>query len=106
MKFKTIAQAAPVMGVAVPLASALFSGAAHAGEPHFAVSQHFVLDGADHWDYVAYDPVRHHLFISRDTHVQVMDTATGKQVGEIDNTPGVHGFAFAQAHKTGFITNG
>ncbi|MEA3118734.1 MAG: hypothetical protein QOI13_2004 [Paraburkholderia sp.] len=107
MKFKKIAQTVRAMGLAATLASGWFcGGTAHAAEPHFALTQHYALEGADHWDYVAYDLVRHHLFISRDTHVQVMDTDTGKQVGEIDNTPGVHGFAFAQAHKSGFITNG
>jgi YVTN family beta-propeller protein len=55
---------------------------------------------------VAFDAVRHHLFISRDTHVQVVDTRTGKLFGEVENTDGVHGFAFVQDRKLGFITNG
>jgi len=72
----------------------------------FEVTQRYPLSGADHWDYVAYDSVRHHLFISRDHHVQVVDTRTGKLFGEIANTNGVHGFAFVQDRKLGFITNG
>lgn len=110
MKFKTIAHAVRTLGLAATLASAALSGTAHAagpaGEQRFEIAQRYALDGADRWDYVAYDPVRHHLFISRDTHVQVMNTDTGKQVGVIENTPGVHGFAFVQARKVGFITNG
>jgi YVTN family beta-propeller protein len=82
------------------------SGATESNSTQFEITNHYGLSGADHWDYVAYDPARHHLFISRDTHVQVLDTRTGKLSGEIGNTDGVHGFAFVQDRKLGFITNG
>lgn len=72
----------------------------------FSIAHRYPLPGAEKWDYVAYDAVRHHLFISRATHVQVMDTKSGKQVGDIANTDGVHGFAFVQRTGLGFITNG
>jgi YVTN family beta-propeller protein len=72
----------------------------------FELSQRYALDGADKWDYLGIDQVRHRLFISRASHVQVIDADTGKQVGDILNTDGVHGFAFAQNRKSGFITNG
>lgn len=80
--------------------------AAEDSHTQFEITRHMGLSGADRWDYVAYDPVRHHLFISRDTHVQVVDTRTGKLFREIENTEGVHGFAFVQDRKIGFITNG
>ena len=73
---------------------------------HFEVAQRFALSGTDRWDYLGLDPVRHRLFVSRASHVQVVDTRTGAQVGEIANTDGVHGFAFAQDRGIGFITNG
>jgi YVTN family beta-propeller protein len=105
-----IAMAVRAMGLAAISASALLGGPAHAATPakapQFELAKRFALEGADSWDYVAYEPVRHHLFVSRDTHVQVVDTNTGKQVGEIANTLGVHGFAFVEAKKLGFITNG
>jgi YVTN family beta-propeller protein len=86
------------------------SGAAHAvtfkADAQFEVTKHYRLDGAQRWDYVAYDTVRHHLFVSRGDHVQVLDTHTGKLFGEIENTDGVHGFAFVQDRKLGFVTNG
>ncbi|WP_175108562.1 YncE family protein, partial [Pararobbsia alpina] len=73
---------------------------------HFEVTRRYALQGAERWDYVAYDPVRHHLFVSRDDHVQVIDTHTGKLFGEIEHTDGAHGFAFVQDRKLGFVTNG
>jgi YVTN family beta-propeller protein len=107
MKLKTIVQAVTAVGLGSAL---LLGGMAHA-EPatahvQFEVAKHYTLGGTDGWDYVGYDPVRHHLFISRASHVQVVDTDTGKLVGEIANTEGVHGFAFVQDQKLGFITNG
>jgi YVTN family beta-propeller protein len=96
--------------VAGSLLSALLCSAAHAVSvktgAQFEVTGHYLLDGAERWDYVAYDAVRQHLFVSRDSHVQVIDTRTGKLFGEIENTDGVHGFAFVQDRKLGFVTNG
>ncbi|HTJ95290.1 MAG TPA: hypothetical protein VL424_19515 [Pararobbsia sp.] len=84
-------------------------GIAHASDANngpFTVQQHIRLPGAERWDYVALDPVRHHLFVSRDTYVQVVDIDSGKLVGQIAGMNGVHGFAFVQDRKLGFVTNG
>src|SRR5260221_14712466 len=53
------------------------------------------LGGDGGWDYVAFEPKPHRLFISRSTHVMVVDPDSGKVVGDIPGTNGVHGFAFA-----------
>src|SRR5437870_12116226 len=44
--------------------------------------------------------------ISRATHVIVIDADSGKSVGDIPDTPGVHGIALAQEFGRGFISNG
>lgn len=87
----------------LPLAS---QAAAPAAPVHYAVQQRWDLGPASHWDYLAIDPQRKRLFVTRGDHVQVLDAATGKQVGEIPNTAGVHGVAFAQDLKLGFTSNG
>jgi YVTN family beta-propeller protein len=106
MKLKTIVQAVTAAGLASSLLLATAHAAPAKADKQFEVTKRYTLGGTDRWDYVGYDSVRHHLFISRDNHVQVVDTGTGKQVGEIANTEGVHGFAFVQDRKLGFITNG
>jgi YVTN family beta-propeller protein len=73
---------------------------------HFVLSKHYALSGTDKWDYLSIDPARHHLFVSRASHVEVLDTGTGKLVADIAGMDGVHGFAFAEDRKLGFITNG
>jgi DNA-binding beta-propeller fold protein YncE len=64
------------------------------------------LGGAGGWDYLEVDPATHRLFITRGTHVIVVDPEQGKIIGDIPNTQGVHGIAFADEFNKGFTTNG
>lgn len=66
----------------------------------------YKLGGDGGWDYLTIDANARHLFISRATHVMVMDTDSGKGVGDIPDTPGVHGIALAHDLGRGFISNG
>ncbi len=66
----------------------------------------FVLGGDGGWDLLAVDSAAHRLYISRGTHVMVVDTESGAVVGDIPNTPRVHGIAIAPEFGKGFITNG
>lgn len=79
---------------------------AFAGAPKYALLKKFPLAGDGGWDYMAVDSSTHRLFISRGTHVQVMDTVTGKLVGDIPNTTGVHGIAFDKKLGRGYTSNG
>lgn len=64
------------------------------------------LGGPGGWDYLEVDPATHRLFISRGTHVIVVDPDQGKIIGDIPNTQGVHGIAMADEFNRGFTTNG
>src|SRR5262245_62759941 len=55
--------------------------------------------------YISVDPGSGRVFVSRGTHVMVVDPS-GKVLGDIANTPRVHGVAFATKHNHGFTTNG
>ena len=72
----------------------------------YEVLNHFAVGGEGGWDYLAFDDVAGRLFISRGTHVLVLDPSNGKQLGDIPDTPGVHGIALAQDLGLGFISNG
>src|SRR5713101_6954349 len=48
------------------------------------------LGGEGGWDYLTADSATHRLFISRGTHIMVVD-ADGKVVGDISNLKGTHG---------------
>jgi DNA-binding beta-propeller fold protein YncE len=84
---------------------AMFSLAVFAAT-QYKVKQKFVLGGDGGWDYLTYDPAGHRLFIARATRVMVVDPEKGSVLGEIPNTPGVHGVALAQDLGKGFTSNG
>ena len=64
------------------------------------------LGGSGGWDYIAFDSATRRLFISRGTEVVVVDVDSEKIVGQIPNTQGVHGIAFAPQLNRGFISDG
>jgi DNA-binding beta-propeller fold protein YncE len=66
----------------------------------------FDIQGEGGTDYVAADAATGRVFVSRATHMMVVDGATGKVVGDIPNTPGVHGAGIAAKAGHGFTTNG
>lgn len=73
---------------------------------NYHVARRYVLGGDGGWDYLTYDPAGKRLFVSRSTHVMVIDPSTGKITGDIPNTPGVHGIALAPDLGKGFTSNG
>jgi YVTN family beta-propeller protein len=64
------------------------------------------IGGEGGWDYLTVDAPAHRLYVSHATHVVVIDTQANKIVGDIPDTPGVHGFAIAADLGRGFTTNG
>ena len=72
----------------------------------YEVKQKYVLGGDGGWDYLTFDPAGKRLFISRATHVMVVDPYKGSAIGDIPDTPGVHGIALAQDLGKGFTSNG
>jgi YVTN family beta-propeller protein len=64
------------------------------------------IKGEGGTDYVTVEPATGRVFVSRSTHMMVVDGATGKVVGDIPNTPGVHGAGIATKAGHGFTTNG
>ena len=64
------------------------------------------LGGEGFWDYITFDPATRRLYISRGSRVVVLEVDSGKTVGEIPNTDGVHGIALAPEFNRGFTSNG
>ena len=72
----------------------------------YKVINTFQVGGEGGWDYLCVDPASHRLFVPRSSHVMVIDSETGKTVGDIPDTQGVHGVALASALGKGFTSNG
>jgi DNA-binding beta-propeller fold protein YncE len=65
----------------------------------------FDIKGDGGTDYVTVEPATGRVFVSRSTHMMVVDGATGKVLGDIPNTPGVHGAGLVTKAGHGFTTN-
>jgi YVTN family beta-propeller protein len=66
----------------------------------------FDIKGDGGTDYVAVEAATGRVFVSRGTHMMVVDGPTGKVLGDIPDTPGVHGAGIDTAAGHGFTTNG
>jgi YVTN family beta-propeller protein len=64
------------------------------------------LGGEGGWDYLLADGRSRLLYISRSSHVMIMDMDSSKVVGDIPETKGVHGIALAHEFGKGFTSNG
>jgi YVTN family beta-propeller protein len=95
-----------VMGLGLCAACVGAAAAAEAPPPKLQVLQQWKLGGAGGWDYLTVDSTAHRLYISRGTRVDVMDTESGKVVGSVPDTQGVHGVALAHGLNRGYTSNG
>jgi YVTN family beta-propeller protein len=76
-----------------------------AADSPYTIQQHWPVAAAGKWDFAALDSVRHHLFLTQDERVYVLDQPSGKLIAAIP-AHGAHGVAFAQDLGLGFISNG
>src|SRR6476661_10147062 len=68
--------------------------------------QKYSIGGDGGTDYLTAEPGTGRVFVSRGTHVMVIDGRTGKVIGDIPDTPRTHGIALAPKSNHGFTTNG
>src|SRR5438093_7847153 len=96
------------LAVAIIFSAVAFS---HAAPPAPARSGYHVIKtipigGDGGWDYVYVDSAARRVYVSRGTHVVVLDADTYAVVGDIPDTQGVHGIAVASDLGRGFTSNG
>jgi len=77
-----------------------------AGTPHYRITHQLPLPGDEGWDYLIYQQGGHRLFVSHGTRVLVIDADKLSVVGEIADTPGVHGIALAPELNRGYVSAG
>jgi len=89
----------------VLLIFAVGASAAPAGGS-FKVVRRIPVTGDTGWDYVRVDPDAKRIYLSRGNHMQVVDEDSGKVIGDITDTMGIHGVALAFDLGKGFTSNG
>jgi YVTN family beta-propeller protein len=97
MTFKTI--------LAIGCAVACLSATAIADDLYKFVDE-IPIGGEDGWDILTIDAAARRLYLSHATKVVVVDLEKNAVVGEIGDTPGVHGFLAVPEVGRGFSSNG
>ncbi|HEY0544483.1 MAG TPA: hypothetical protein VGC91_03725 [Pyrinomonadaceae bacterium] len=72
----------------------------------YQVLKQYKLGGEGGWDYLTIDEKARRLYVSHATHVVVVDADSGAIVGDIPDTPGVHGIAIVEDAGKGYVSNG
>src|SRR6476659_10050339 len=90
---------------AVAVLSAAILAAPRVGHAQTFKVEKFDIKGEGGTDYVSVEAATGRVFVSRSTHVMVIDGPTGKVLGDIPDTPGTHGIALVPKHGHGFTTN-
>ncbi len=75
-------------------------------ETNYKFLKEIPVGGDGGWDYLSVDQIARRLYVTHATKVEVIDLDQEKVVGQIADSPGVHGFAEAPALGRGFSSNG
>lgn len=75
-------------------------------QPSYKVISKIPLEGDGFWDYLSIDETSSHLYVSHSSMALVVDLKTGKQIGKIEGTNGIHGIAPVPSLNKGFTSNG
>ena len=95
-----------VATVLIGLILTAFDASFAAGENSYHLVNQFLIGGEGGWDYITVDSGQKRLYISHSKQVEVLDEESGKSVGVIPDTAGVHGIAVSSSLRRGFISNG
>jgi YVTN family beta-propeller protein len=101
---KNFALRIAIIGICLTFQSVFLSHAM--GPSGYHVTKKTVLGGEGGWDYLTVDSKARRVYISRGTHVMVVDADTAALIGDIPGTNGVHGIAIVADMDKGFTSNG
>src|SRR5690242_11315869 len=96
--YKMLSRSCALMAVAVLCVAA--------EAPGFKVTKKYPVPGNGGFDYIVFDSSSNRLYVSHGTEVDVLDADSGKLLGKVEDTPGVHGIAIVPNLHRGFTTNG
>src|SRR5260370_33694729 len=72
----------------------------------YSVKSRQTRGGEGGWDYPAVDSDANRVYITRGTHLMVLDAGDLKVLGDVPNLNGIHGVAIVKELGKGFISNG
>lgn len=96
-----------LLGMLLVIAAAVTpSKAATPTTPHgFHIQDQWNIGGSGGWGFLAVDPAAHRLYIPRTNRISVVDTDTGKAVGDIQGMSNLRDLALDDSGKYGYATD-
>jgi YVTN family beta-propeller protein len=88
------------------VAAALLSIATASAAQTYHIVDQWKIGGQGGWDYLLSDDAAHRLYVTHNSRVEVVDTASGKVAGAITGLKSTHGVALNPDGKTGYISDG
>jgi DNA-binding beta-propeller fold protein YncE len=105
MKAKKAALSLGIFATGI-VVSLTFSGTPAWAQGPFHIEAKWMVGGEGRWDYLAVDPASKLLYVTRQDHVIVVNTQSGKVVADIGGLHGTHGVAFDTTGERGYISDG
>ena len=98
-------RACPLTCLAVVAAFGVYAAPQGSG---YKVARRMPVGGDGRWDYLRVDPDAHRIYVTRGSHLMVVDENTGKVIGDVPvaNAMNMHGVALATDLGKGFTSNG
>src|SRR6267143_137092 len=79
---------------------------AAASKTGYHVTNKYTIGGDAGWDYIVVDSDNRRLYVTHYQKIEVLNADTGKSIGQITQTPGVHGIALVKSQGKGYTSNG
>jgi YVTN family beta-propeller protein len=87
-------------------ASVLLIFAGTASAQNYKLIRRIPVGAEGGWDYIKVDANAQRLYVARGDHMMIVDEVSGKVLGDIPNTKGIHGTAIADTLGKGYTSNG
>ncbi|MEI6679287.1 MAG: hypothetical protein WCL21_11810 [Mariniphaga sp.] len=84
----------------------IFSALSLSAQSNYKIARKIPVSGEGSWDYITVDGMASRIYASHATAAVVIDIKTGKVLGSIPDTKGIHGIALAQEINKGYTSNG
>ena len=86
--------------------SLIFNALALTAQSNYKIARKIPVGGEGGWDYINVDGAASRIYLSHATTAVVVDIKTGKVIGSIPDTKGIHGIALAKEINRGYTSNG
>jgi len=105
LKSKILTAAILILALRTTTLPQCLRAATLSGQPRFHVKDQWNIGGKGGWGFLVLDAPAHRLYIPRTNRVMVVDTETGKPVGEVEDMKNIRDVALDDSGRYGYATD-